>query len=265
MKRITLAAVDYGFAFGTDRAIRELLAQGRLSAVGCLAFSELWRREYAPLREVVDGAASHALVGLTLTLTGAFGEPMSPRWRQELGVAFRSTSWFARRAGFRLLPEEIILEEMSAQIRSFMEHFGAEPQFITLSDGLMRHRVLVQLLARAVEAGGLATRPLLVFPQGEGRPLRHFSRFALKLGFPVLASGPVLPDLPTEAELQEALRHHFDGLPEMAFVVAWPSIIDDRLRRQLPKAELARRERHFAVLKSLKFFNTLAEKDIFLY
>lgn len=265
MKRITLAAVDYGFAFGTDRAIRELLAQGRLSAVGCLAFSELWRREYAPLREVVDGGAGHALVGLTLTLTGAFGMPMSPRWQQELGPSFRSPGWFGRRAGFGLLPDEIILEEMTAQIRSFMAHFGAEPQFITLSDGLMRHRALVRLLARSVEAEGLATRPLLIYPQGEGRALRRFSRFALKLGFPLLASGPMLPDPPTEAELQEALRHHFDGLPEMAFVVARPAIIDDRLRRQLPKAELARRERHFAVLKSLKFFNTLAEKDIFLY
>lgn len=265
MKRITLAAVDYGFAFGTDRAIRELLAQGRLSAVGCLAFSELWRREYAPLREVVEGSAGHALVGLTLTLTGTFGEPMSPRWRQELGPAFRSPGWFGRRAALRLLPEEILLDEMRAQLHSFTVRFGAEPRFITLSDGLMRHRGLVRLLGRAVEAEGMASRPLLVFPQGEGRALRSFSRFALKLGFPALASGPVLPDPSTEADLQEALRHHFDGLPEMAFVVARPAIIDDRLRRQLPKAELPKRERHFAVLKSLKFFNTLAEKDIFLY
>ena len=34
MKRITLGALDYGLAFGVDRALRDLVEQGRLSALG---------------------------------------------------------------------------------------------------------------------------------------------------------------------------------------------------------------------------------------
>ena len=78
MKRILLTSADYGLAFGVDRALRELISAGALSAVGCLVVSDLWSREYLPLRDTVDNVRHQTLVGLTLALTRPFA-PLSVR------------------------------------------------------------------------------------------------------------------------------------------------------------------------------------------
>ena len=44
MKQITLGALDYGLAFGVDRALRDLAVNGRLSAIDALVTTELWPR-----------------------------------------------------------------------------------------------------------------------------------------------------------------------------------------------------------------------------
>ena len=82
MKRILLTSPDYGLAFGVDRALRELISAGALSAVGCLVVSDLWSREYLPLRDTVDSVRHRTLVGLTLTLTHPFA-PLSMRARSQ--------------------------------------------------------------------------------------------------------------------------------------------------------------------------------------
>ncbi|ADZ71884.1 ChbG/HpnK family deacetylase [Polymorphum gilvum] len=265
MKRITLAAVDYGLAFGVDRAVRSLLAARRLSAVGCLVCTDLWSREYLPLRELAEQEAGHALIGLTVALSGRTGEPCSLRWRDTFGASFRTPGWISRRATLRLLPDEIVRSEIVAQIRLFADYFGRAPDFVTLRDGLMRHRVIAGLLMKAVADCGLKKPPLLIFPLAEGWRARRFARFAAKHGLKTLPCGPLLPALEDRAALQQALRGHFDGLADMTFVACMPAVPDDRLRRIESRHQVAVRACQFDVLMSDEFFRTLDEKDVFLY
>ncbi|WP_439529916.1 ChbG/HpnK family deacetylase [Pannonibacter sp.] len=265
MKRITLAAVDYGLAFGIDRALRDLLSKGRLSAVGCLVASDLWTREYKPLREVADEVGGHGLVGLTAVLSGPGLKPQSQRWLSTFGEAFKSPAWYARRSVTGLLPDEVIVAELEAQIVRFQDYWGAAPQFLTLRNGLIRHRPVARLLLAALENQSVAPLPLLVYPQADGWEARRFARFAARHGLDTLPCGPRLPDLEDEAALQAALRLHFDGLPDRAVVVCRPGEADDRLRRLERQTQVEQREVQRRVLASQTFFNTLAEKDIFLY
>lgn len=265
MKRITLAAVDYGLAFGIDRALRDLLSKGRLSAVGCLVASDLWSREYKPLREVADAVGGHGLVGLTAVLSGEDLKPQSQRWVSTFGETFKSSAWYARRSMTGLLPDEVIVAELEAQIARFQDYWGGAPQFLTLRNGLMRHRPVARLVLAALENQKVSPLPLLIYPQAEGWEARRFARFAARHGLETLPCGPRLPDLADEPSLQAALRLHFDELPDRAVVVCRPGEADDRLRRMERPQQVEQREVQRRVLASQTFFNTLAEKDIFLY
>ncbi|NBN64495.1 ChbG/HpnK family deacetylase [Microvirga tunisiensis] len=265
MKRITLAAVDYGLAFGVDRAIRDLLSAGRLSAVACLAASDLWSREYRPLQEVAEAVGGHALIGLNLVLSDPNLPPQSERWQTTFGARFRSPAWYARRALTGLLPDEVIQAELEAQIARFTSFWAGPPEFVSLRNGLMRHRPLARLVIAALKAQGVTPQPLLIYPHADGWEARRFARFAARAGLTTLPCGPRLPDLEEEAALQAALRLHFDGLPDRAVVVCRPGEADDRLRRLEPRSDIRIREVQRRVLASQTFFNTLAEKDVFLY
>lgn len=81
MKRIQLTSPEYGLTFGIDRALRQLAQDGLLSAIGCVVVSDLWSREYLPLRDTVDAVRHHTRVGLTLTLTGRARPPVRARAR----------------------------------------------------------------------------------------------------------------------------------------------------------------------------------------
>jgi predicted glycoside hydrolase/deacetylase ChbG (UPF0249 family) len=62
---VVLCADDYGVAPGVGRAIRDLLARGRLSAASCMVTGPHWPEEARALREF----RGRADVGLHLTLT----------------------------------------------------------------------------------------------------------------------------------------------------------------------------------------------------
>jgi len=265
MKRITLGAVDYGLAFGIDRAQRSLLEAGRLSAVGCLVSADLWPREFKPLRETIDESAGHALVGLTIALSGPFVTPCSKRAHDVFGVEFPSRGWMRRRAFFRMLPDGLIVEEIIAQIDRFIDYFGAVPDFLTMRDGLMRSRPIARLVITALEQRALPQAPYLVSPFLDGWRARRFENFAHKAGYPVLPRGPSLPETIDKDTLHQTLHRHFDGLTDMTFVTCMPGEADDRLRRRESQHQVATRVCHLNVLRSGEFFRTLDQKDVFLF
>lgn len=262
MKRITLTSVEYGLSFGVDRAIRELAVAGHLTAIGCLTVSDLWSREYLPLRDELDGAGHKTLVGVTVSLTNGW-DPVSMEALRYFDKGFPRARWYAWRSRLRLLPDETLFAEISAQIGRFEEYYQRSPDFIFVQDGLLRLSRFAGIVMDVLEARKL--RPAVVSPFVEDRPALRFRKKLEKRGLKMLPRGR---DLPFPAGPEE-LGHHvwsgFNGLSDQAVVLCTPAIADDRLRRMEPPAKIRSREVQKGFLESDRFNVLLIEKDIYLF
>lgn len=262
MKRILLTSADYGLAFGVDRALRELISAGALSAVGCLVVSDLWSREYLPLRDTVDSVRHRTLVGLTLTLTAPYA-PLSVRGRGQFGNAFPKARWWRFRGALRLLPDETIVDEVEAQFACFEEFYQRPADFLHVGEDLLA----VPALARVVlkQAGQRRWPPRIVMPPLEPRAARRFARLAGEHGVRVLERGPAFPETVEEEAHVRHVRRGLDGLSDRTVVFCQPAEVDDRLRRAEPRARLDMRSAQYAFLRGSTFPLLLMEKGIFLY
>ncbi len=264
MKRITLGALDYGLAFGVDRTLRSLLLEGRLSAVGCMVATDLWSREFMPIKEVADTLGSRALFGLTIALCGDRVSPMSERLIRTYGGRMPSRAKLERRAFMRLLPDEVIDAELDAQIHAYVSRMERAPDFVAVREGLLDRSAITRLVVGAIARANLDRQPYLVTSLPPGLKAAKAKSIAAKAGLKVLPWGPPLPETSDREKLQVLLRRHFDGLADMTFVAGVPGTADDRLRRDESKEKIAIRECHRDVLSSARFFRTLDEKDVFL-
>lgn len=260
MKRITLGALDYGLAFGVDRTLRNLLVKGQLSAVGCMVATDLWSREFVPIRQIAEMADQRALIGVTVALSGDRVRPMSPDMQKIYGTCMPRREKWQPLAFARLLPDEVLEGEVRAQIAGFVSRMGREPDFLALREGLMEYPAMARIVLSAMKASGLAKNPYVV----TGVKSRRIKSLMEKAGLTVLPWAPPLPETGDVEELQVLLKHHFDGLPDMAFVAGVPGKVDDRLRRDETKRKIAVRECHRQVLGSQRFFNTLNQREVFL-
>lgn len=264
MKRITLGALDYAVAFGVDRALRSLLLEGRLSAVGCLVASELWAREFKPMQEVAEKVGQRALIGVTLAFSGDRVHPVSERMRELYREKMPSRSFVQRRAMLRLLPDEVFAAEADAQLTRFTFLMNREPDFVAVREGLMERSVIARHVFDAIERAGFERTPKIISPFEPGLHAKRLDRIAAKKGIEVLPKGPPLPETSDSEDLHRKLRHHFDGLRDMTFVPCIPAQVDDRLRREEPREKVTMRECQWKVLRSDRFFHTLEEADVFL-
>lgn len=262
MKRILLTSPDYGLAFGVDRALRELISAGALSAVGCLVVSDLWSREYLPLRDTVDSVRHRTLVGLTLTLTHPFA-PLSMRARSQFGNRFPKARWWRWWGALRLLPDEMLAEEVEAQITCFEEFYQRPADFLHVAEDLLAVPALARVVLKQVALRRWP--PRIVMPQLSPRAAVRFTRDARDAGLKVLERGPDFPEAIDQGAHVQHLRRGLDGLADRTVVFCQPGEIDDRLRRAEPRARLDTRSAQFAFFRGDTFPLLLMEKDIFLY
>ena len=75
-RKIWLCADDYGIAPGVNRAIRELIARGRLNATSVMMPVRAIGGEEADALDTLNAGETRAAIGLHVTLTGHF-KPMS--------------------------------------------------------------------------------------------------------------------------------------------------------------------------------------------
>ncbi|NRG19861.1 ChbG/HpnK family deacetylase [Rhizobiales bacterium] len=257
-----MTSVEYGLSFGVDRAIRELAAAGHLTAIGCLTVSDLWSREYLPLRDELDDAGHKTLVGVTISLTSGW-EPVSVEALRYFDKGFPKPRWYGWRSRLRLLPDDTLYAEVSGQIDRFQEYYQRPPDFIFVQDGLLRHAGIARIVMDAVEARKV--RPAIVSPFVEDRPALRFRKKLEKRGLQTLPRGRDLPFAAGPEELGRHVWSGFNGLYDQAVVLCTPAIADDRLRRMEPPARIASREVQKGFLESERFNILLIEKDIFLF
>ncbi|TYC62323.1 ChbG/HpnK family deacetylase [Rhodobacterales bacterium] len=264
MKRITLGALDYGLAFGVDRALRELVEKGRLSALGAIVATELWAREFRPLQETVERVGEQALFGITLAFSGDRIAPVSARMQDVYGDRMKSRETLLRRAFFRLLPDELLQEEAQAQLARYSVLMKRQPDFVAVREGLLQSPAIARIVFRAIERAGYETPPLIISPVPPGLTFMRLSRIAKACNLSLLPKADPLPDTSDAEELHRLLHNHFDGMGDRSFVAAIPGRSDDRLQRDEPRKKILIRECQYEVLSSERFFHTLDKKDVFL-
>ncbi|GAA0778965.1 ChbG/HpnK family deacetylase [Roseibium denhamense] len=264
MKRITLGALDYGVAFGVDRALRELVENGRLSAVGAIVATDLWPREFRPLQETVERVGSRAMFGLTLAFSGDRVSPVSARLQDVRGDRLFTREELQRRAFMRMLPKDLLLEEAGAQMARYAVLMKRQPDFVAVREGILARTALAKIVFQAIEQADFERPPLIISPVRSGLKTLRLSRMAAAHGLKMLPKADPLPETDKPEELHRLLHNHFDGMSDMAFVAAIPGRADDRLRRDESRAKIAVRECQYEVLSSDRFFHTLDKKYVFL-
>ncbi len=177
-RRITLVADDYGLAPGVSLAIRQLLAEGRLSGTSCLTVGRFWP-EAAGLLRSLPAAAGPAEIGLHLCLTGPFAPAVAATSRRcrlaPVPQPRRPGRAESRRDGCRRAP---CRPRSRRSTPPFVDAFGRAPDFI---DGHQHVHLLpgiAETLALTLRSAGL--RPRWIRRCGD-RPRRILRRpFAVK-------------------------------------------------------------------------------------
>ncbi len=121
---VSLCADDFGLSPGVNRGIIEALAAGRLSAVSAMTTRPSWPKGASSLRRF----AASADVGLHLNLT--LGSPLSFMPRFAPSGHLPDIARVLKTAHKGDLPELEIRREIARQFDSFIEHFGAPPDFV---------------------------------------------------------------------------------------------------------------------------------------
>jgi len=115
-----ICADDFGISAGINRAIVDLAAQGRLSAVSCMSAGQAWAEGAAALKPLCDKVA----VGLHVTFT--YLTPLT----KELGERHPPEKTTIIKSWLRCLDAALIEKEIRAQFVKFIEVWGAPPDFI---------------------------------------------------------------------------------------------------------------------------------------
>lgn len=117
---VILCADDFGISAGVNRAVTDLAAKGRLSAVSCMSCGETWAEGGKALKVL------NANVDVGLHLTFTYLTPLTKEW----GKRFPSEKTIIIKSWLRRLDKDLVEQEIRAQFLRFIEVWGAPPDFI---------------------------------------------------------------------------------------------------------------------------------------
>lgn len=122
---IVLVADDYGLAPGIDRAIRTLIASGKLSGTGCMTLFPEWPDAARQLKAMTE--ASEVAIGLHLTLTDF--DPLSGIGPLGKGP-MPSLSRLIRASYTGGVDLQALFRELDAQLHAFVQAMGRMPDYL---------------------------------------------------------------------------------------------------------------------------------------
>lgn len=117
---IIICADDFGISAGVNRAILDLAAKGRLSAVSCMSAGPAWEEGGKALKLL----HKNVQVGMHLTLT------YLPPLTKELGERHPTEQRLLLQSWTRGLDKNLIEKEMRAQFEKFANVWQSPPDFI---------------------------------------------------------------------------------------------------------------------------------------
>ncbi|MDQ6701610.1 MAG: ChbG/HpnK family deacetylase [Pseudomonadota bacterium] len=179
-----LCADDYALSPGVSRGILEALGAGRLSATSVMTTRPFWPKGAHELRQF----NAKADIGLHLNLT--LGSPLGYMPAYAISGRLPELGHVLKAARKWELPEAEVGQEISRQLDSFCEHFGAAPAFV---DGHQHVQILPQIrsqLFACLEQKGLSGKIWLrTSSDRPWRILRRGVELPKALGIAWLGSG----------------------------------------------------------------------------
>ena len=271
---IWLCADDYGISPGVNRAIRDLIARGRLNATSVMMVGAAIDRGEIDALEAAAEASPRCAIGLHVTLSAPF-RPLTLHFRPLEGDMFLPFAKMLRAGLMRRLDREIIHAEVKAQLAAFARTFGRSPDFV---DGHQHTQLYPQVRDAFLEAVREAAPNAWVRQGGRDLPLMRrlgapkalvldtlsaqFRRRARRAG---LAFNPAFAgayDFTRNADFARLMQGFVENLPEGGLVMCHPGFVDDTLRSLDPMTGV--REREHEYLASDAFPRLLAANDVTL-
>ena len=128
-RRIWLCADDYGISPGVNRAIRDLIENGRLNATSVMVVGPAIGRDEVSALKTAAQANPRCAIGLHATLTAPF-RPLTMHFRPIEGGLFLPHTKLLRRGLMGRLDVELIHTELTVQLAAFVDLFGRPPDFV---------------------------------------------------------------------------------------------------------------------------------------
>lgn len=261
-RRIWLCADDYGLSPGVNRAIRDLIARGRINATSVMVVGPaIGRDEARALIDAVVGAG--CAIGLHATLTAPF-YPLTLPFRPLDGGMFLPLRLKLRASVLRRLDGEMIRAELGAQLAAFSELFGRAPDYV---DGHQHVQLFPQVRDAFLDAVRTAAPfawvrqcgRVLPFGRRIGQP-KALLLDTLSAGFRARAESAKIAfnpgfsgayDFTRDADFGRRMQGFLDGLPDGGLIMCHPGFVDDMLL-QLDSLT-HQREREYGYLASDAF------------
>ena len=267
-RRLWLCADDYGMAPGVNRAIRTLIAHGRLNATSVMTAAAHLGHEADELARL-NADTPHALIGLHVTLTAPF-KPLSKHFAPLRHQAFPPLAELMRLAITRRLEREPFAAEIAAQLAAFRAAFGRLPDFI---DGHQHVHLLpvvrdAFLAVVGTQAPQAWVRQCARAPRA--RPWRdhkglvllsvRFRAKAKRLGVRTNPAFAGAYAFTPKADFAAIFPQFLTGLPDGGLIMCHPGFVDPALKSLDSLTDL--REREFAYFDSDAFPRDLARHHV---
>ena len=273
-RRVWLCADDYGISPGVNRAIRELIANGRLNATSAMVVGPAIGRDEANALKEAAKASPRCAIGLHVTLTAPF-RPLTMHFRPLEGGLFLPHAAKLRRGLTGRLDQELVHTEVMEQLAAFVDLFGRTPDFV---DGHQHAQLFPGVRTAFVAAVKQAAPGAWVRQCGRDRPWteRLDSPKALVLDilstqFRKRAAGAKIAfnpdfagayDFSQQPDFGGLMQQFLRGMPEGGVVMCHPGFVDDVLLALDPMT--AQREREYEFLRGEQFPALLAANEITL-
>jgi predicted glycoside hydrolase/deacetylase ChbG (UPF0249 family) len=272
-QRIWLCADDYGLAPGVSAAIRELISRRRINATSVMVAAPHFDNETAVALARLNFDEKRAALGLHVTLTGPL-RPLSANFSPLREDRFLPLNRMLRLATARRLQAEPLADEISAQLRKFVDVFGRPPDFL---DGHQHIHLFPQVRDAFLKVVAERAPAAWVRQCGRarrGRRLRDhkalvldilslgFRRKARKLGIAVNPAFAGSYAFKSRANYARLFPRFLSGLPDGGLIMCHPGAVDAELKGLDSLTTL--REQEFAFFNSDAFLQVLAEHNVAL-
>lgn len=273
-RRIWLCADDYGISPGVNRAIRDLIENGRLNATSAMVVGPaIGRDEVNALKEVAK-ANPRCAIGLHVTLTAPF-RPLTMHFRPVEGGLFLPHTTLLRRGLLGRLDRELVRTEVMEQLAAFADLFDRAPDFV---DGHQHAQLFPGVRTAFVEAVKQAAPDAWIRQCGRDRPWAQrldspkalvldilSMQFRKRAAHARLAFNPAFAgayDFAQRPDFGALMRQFVQGMPEGGLVMCHPGFVDDVLTSLDPLT--VQREREYEFLKGEQFLPLLAANEVTL-
>jgi predicted glycoside hydrolase/deacetylase ChbG (UPF0249 family) len=273
-RRIWLCADDYGLSPGVNRAIRDLIARGRLNATSAMVVGPAIGRDEAASLAAVAADRPRCAIGLHVTLTAPF-RPLTMHFQPLDGGMFPGFAKLLRAGLLRRLDPEIIQAELTVQLTAFGELFGRAPDFV---DGHQHAQLFPQVRDAFLAAVKQAAPGAWVRQGGRNQPLARrlgapkalvldilSAQFRRRAARAELAFNPGFAgayDFSRQPDFGSLMRQFLDGIPENGLIMCHPGFVDDILVELDPFT--VQREHEHAFLGGEQFPPLLAANKVTL-